>query len=132
SLLDVQRDLRIRAAYIAAIENCDISAFDTASFVAGYVRSYARYLGMDVDATFRQFCEESGFQPPHGLGPPNAATAGTGSAATGAAGIGGINPNPLYLPAGGGGWSGIDLRAVGSLLVLVLLIGGLGFGGWTV
>ena len=29
SLLDVQRELRIKAGYIAAIENCDPSAFDT-------------------------------------------------------------------------------------------------------
>ena len=67
SLLDVQRELRIRASYVAAIENCDISAFDTPSFIAGYVRSYARYLGMDPDWTFRRFCQESGFQPSHGM-----------------------------------------------------------------
>ena len=42
SLLDVQRELRIKAAYIAAIENCDPQAFDTPGFIAGYVRSYAR------------------------------------------------------------------------------------------
>ena len=30
SLLDVQRELRIKASYIAAIENCDPDAFDTA------------------------------------------------------------------------------------------------------
>ncbi|WP_283647239.1 helix-turn-helix domain-containing protein, partial [Marinovum algicola] len=47
SLLDVQRELRIKASYIAAIENCDPSAFDTPGFIAGYVRSYARYLNMD-------------------------------------------------------------------------------------
>lgn len=29
SLLDVQRELKIKAAYIAAIENADPSAFDT-------------------------------------------------------------------------------------------------------
>ena len=69
SLLDVQRELRIRASYVAAIENCDISAFETPSFVAGYVRSYARYLGMDADWTFRRFCHEAGFQPSHGMAP---------------------------------------------------------------
>ena len=69
SLLDVQRELRIRASYVAAIENCDISAFDAPSFISGYVRSYARYLGMDTDWTFRRFCEESGFQPAHGIAP---------------------------------------------------------------
>ena len=42
SLLDVQRELRIKANYIAAIENADPDAFDTPGFIAGYVRSYAR------------------------------------------------------------------------------------------
>ena len=39
SLLDVQRELRIKASYIAAIENADPDAFDTPGFIAGYVRS---------------------------------------------------------------------------------------------
>ncbi len=49
TLLDVQRELKIKAAYIAAIENADPSAFETPGFIAGYVRSYARYLGMDPE-----------------------------------------------------------------------------------
>ena len=67
SLLDVQRELRIKAAYIAAIENCDPEAFDTPGFIAGYVRSYARYLNMDPDRAFAIFCAESGFQVAHGM-----------------------------------------------------------------
>ena len=35
SLLDVQRELKIKAAYISAIENADPSAFDTPGFIAG-------------------------------------------------------------------------------------------------
>ena len=62
SLLDVQRDLKIKASYISAIENCDPGAFDTPGFVAGYVRSYAKYLGMDSEEVLQQFCAESGFQ----------------------------------------------------------------------
>ncbi|MEP2473521.1 MAG: helix-turn-helix transcriptional regulator, partial [Paracoccaceae bacterium] len=67
SLLDVQRELRIKAAYIAAIENSDPDAFDTPGFIAGYVRSYARYLGMNPDEAFDTFCEESGFSVAHGM-----------------------------------------------------------------
>ncbi len=67
SKLDVQRELRIKASYIAAIENCDPSAFDTPGFIAGYVRSYARYLDMDPDETFATFCAESGFATAHGM-----------------------------------------------------------------
>lgn len=61
SLLDVQRELKIKATYIAAIENADVSAFETQGFVAGYVRSYARYLGMDPDEAFARFCHEANF-----------------------------------------------------------------------
>ena len=67
SLLDVQRELKIKAAYIAAIENADPSAFDTPGFIAGYVRSYARYLNMDPDWAFDTFCVESGFATAHGM-----------------------------------------------------------------
>ena len=67
SLLDVQRELKIKASYIAAIENCDVSAFETPGFVAGYVRSYARYLGMDPEWAFQRFCEEANFTVSHGM-----------------------------------------------------------------
>ena len=67
SLLDVERELRIKANYVAAIENCDPSAFDTPGFIPGYVRSYARYLGMDPDQAFKVFCDESGFSIAHGM-----------------------------------------------------------------
>lgn len=61
SLLDVQRELKIKAAYIDAIENCDASVFPNPGFIAGYVRAYARYLGLDAETVYRRFCEESGF-----------------------------------------------------------------------
>lgn len=130
SLLDVQRELRIRASYIAAIENCDISAFDAPSFVAGYVRSYARYLGMDQDWVFRRFCEESGFQPAHGVAPglPGAkAPRQPGDPAEALA-----NPRALYLPQPESFWSSLEPRAVGSVLVMAAVVLGLGYGGWSV
>mgnify|MGYP001802005928 FL=1 len=42
SLLDVQRELKIRASYIAAIEKSYQTAIDSPGFIDGYVRSYAR------------------------------------------------------------------------------------------
>ena len=61
SLLDVQRDLKIKASYIAAIENADLEVFSNPGFIAGYVRSYARYLGLDPIRVYERFCGESGF-----------------------------------------------------------------------
>ena len=67
SLLDVERDLKIKASYIAAIENGDLSAFSSPGFIAGYVRSYARYLNLDPEWTFGRFQRESGFYGVHGF-----------------------------------------------------------------
>ncbi len=135
SLLDVQRELRIKASYIAAIENADPDAFDTPGFIAGYVRSYARYLNMDPDKAFATFCQESGFEVAHGMSAqasvvkkpsfedrrkrPSEADLFS-------------RPNTPFIPAGESVLSRIEPGAVGSMLVLVALIGAIGFGGYTV
>ena len=46
--------------------------FDTPGFIAGYVRSYAKYLGLDPEKSFELFCSESGFTPVHGMDPEKA------------------------------------------------------------
>ena len=61
SCLDVQNDLKIKVQYIKAIEKCDIRSLENKSFIAGYVRTYAKYLGLDPDYVYDRFCEESGF-----------------------------------------------------------------------
>ena len=61
SLADVHSDLKIGSNYISAIENGDLQAFETKGFIAGYVRSYARYLNLDGDKAYEQFCLETGF-----------------------------------------------------------------------
>lgn len=130
SLLDVQRELRIRASYVAAIENCDITAFEAPSFVAGYVRSYARYLGLDPEWTFRRFCLESGFQPTHGMAPVAASPKPSRRPSDPAEAL--ANPNALFIPQKESFWSDVEPRAIGSLLVLIAVVGGLAYGGWSV
>ncbi len=135
SLLDVQRELRIKASYIAAIEACDPDAFDTPGFIAGYVRSYARYLNMDPDRAFNTFCGESGFAVAHGMSAEasvvkKAAREDRLQKPHGADIF--AAPATPFLPAGEAVWSRIEPRAVGSSLVLLALIGGIGFGGYSV
>ena len=135
SLLDVQRELRIKASYIAAIENCDPTAFDTPGFIAGYVRSYARYLGMDPDDTYAVFCAESGFETAHGMS--DAASSRKKSDLEPLAGpVQSRDPfsQPAlpFAPGSDSFLSRIEPGAIGSSLVLVLLLGGLGYGGYSV
>lgn len=130
SLLDVQRELRIRASYVAAIENCDLTAFDAPSFIPGYVRSYARYLGLDGDWVFQRFCRESGFQPLHGMTPAAAGPKPQRRPSDPAEAL--ANPHALFLPQPKSFWSTVEPRAVGSVLVMVALACGLGYGGWSV
>lgn len=133
SLLDVQRELRIKASYIAAIENCDPSAFDTPGFIAGYVRSYARYLGMDPQEAFDAFCTESGFSVAHGMSDKASVVKKSEDSS--------LRPrvrDPLadpkmpFAPVGDSVFSHIEAGAVGSSLVLIALITGIGYGGWSV
>ena len=132
SLLDVQNELRIKAAYIAAIENCDMRAFDTPSFIAGYVRSYARYLDMDPEWAFAAFCRESGFQPTHGLAPAARVKAEKTNRQSSRSRDGDPFANAAFVPQPTSIFEGIEPGAVGSVAVLVALIGVLGFGGYGV
>ncbi|MDB2609710.1 helix-turn-helix domain-containing protein [Paracoccaceae bacterium] len=137
SLLDVQRDLKIKASYISAIENCDPGAFDTPGFVAGYVRSYAKYLGMDSEEVLQQFCAESGFQTvsalaqgssakkPQSLAPllPKQNNAGSTDI---------FKTSPLAMePPDAGFLETLEMRAIASVAVLASLIGVIGFGAWS-
>jgi hypothetical protein len=134
SLLDVQRELKIKATYIAAIENTDPTAFETPGFVAGYVRSYARYLDLDPEWAFRTFCEESGFSVAHGM---SAEASGARPVKVQPSAKGGardpfIEPNVSYIPRGERKLAAIEPGAIGSMAVLVALIAGIGYGGWAV
>ncbi len=133
SLLDVQRDLKIKASYIAAIENADVTAFETQGFVAGYVRSYARYLGMEPDATFARFCKEANFEVAHGM---SAAASTASMAAARNRALAQENRDPFvhasFVPRAEGIFAHVQPGAVGSVAVLIALIGALGYGGWSV
>ena len=133
SLLDVQRELKIKAAYIAAIENADPTAFDTPGFIAGYVRSYARYLNMDPDWAFDTFCTESGFATAHGMSAEASAVKPQRmDRATARGGDIFASSATPFIPANDAMFSRIEPGAIGSVLVLVALISGLGYGGWSV
>lgn len=133
SLLDVHRELRIKASYIAAIENCDPSEFDSPSFIAGYVRSYARYLGMDPDEAFAGFCAESGFEVAHGMSSQASTIRRPQTAASASAPRNSLaDPRLPIAPIGDSWTSRIEPAAVASSAVLLALIAGIGYGGWTV
>ena len=135
SLLDVQRELKIKAAHIAAIENCDVAAFETPSFIAGYVRSYAKYLGMDPEQTYARFCEESGFTVAHGMS-AMARPSRSPAAQRPEMAVGPRDPlanvDRVFAGRTDPFWARVEPGALGSMLVVLLLIGGIGYGGWSV
>ena len=130
SLLDVQRDLKIKATYIAAIENADPAAFETQGFIAGFVRSYARYLGLDPEWAYSRFCAEGEFATAHGLSP--AASASRKPAARRASRKHDplADPDAIFVPRSAALLSKLEPGAIGSSLVLLMLISFLGYGGW--
>ncbi len=136
SLIDVQNDLKIGVKYISAIENGDLDAFETRGFIAGYVRSYARYLNLDGDKAYKQFCIETGFDG-QSIDVANRETPSQKQREQRILpGVAANDPNvttkaPMALPVAP--WhEKISFSAIGSLLVLVILVSGLGYGGWRV
>lgn len=137
SLLEVQREIKIKAEYLAAIEEADLSAFETPGFIGGYVKSYARYLGMNPDWVYRRFCEESGFSHVAGLDAqvyatkkasasrPTQATPVARREAADAV----LSRNPIYSASREPRFSGIPFGALASIAVLGFLTAGLAYGG---
>ena len=138
SLLDVQRELRIKASYVSAIENCDAEVFETPGFIAGYVRSYAKYLGMCPEITYEKFRAESGYALAHGMSEhasvrkTQLSAKRTKSVTDGGAQSLFINSATAFLPAQERIFEKIEGRAVASVAILTLLLSGLVYGGWSV
>ncbi|MEL7470658.1 MAG: RodZ domain-containing protein [Pseudomonadota bacterium] len=134
SISQAENDMRIKARTIEAIENCDLDAFPNQSVIAGYVRSYARYLGMDADDCYRRFCLESGYQSPsalHGLG-GSTARGKSPKALGGKSGIGSEIAQSRFAapPATNRFMTRISLGALTSSAALLALIAGLSYGGY--
>ena len=133
SLLDVQNELKIKAVYIGAIENSDPLIFDTPGFIAGYVRSYAKYLGMDPEKAFILFCRESGFKPVNGMDSesalPNRSKLVKEFDSNEKRFSSRLNATPSsFIPHKENFLNKVDFKALISSLVLVFFLGGLFYG----
>jgi cytoskeletal protein RodZ len=62
-LSDVSEQLRIRAVYLAAIEEENWSAIGAAVYARGFLRTYARFLGLDPEESVAAFNQASGAHP---------------------------------------------------------------------
>jgi hypothetical protein len=136
SLHDAQSDLRIKANVIRAIEDCDLDGFPNDSVVAGYVRSYARYLGLDQEDCYRRFCAESGFQSPvaalGGLDQPRQSGGGLQNIVAAGTALGaGLTQSRFAVKSAPTRFSArISLGGLTSTLAMLGLIVGLGYGGY--
>ena len=131
SLLDVEKELKIKANYVAAIENCDPTVFESQGFIAGSVRSYARYLELDPDIIYTLFCNESGFQTMHGMAKESAKENDNKYGTRTLEDSIFIKPTTAYLPKQQRWYENIEPGAVGSLCVTIALVSALGYGAWS-
>jgi cytoskeletal protein RodZ len=63
SLEHVERDTRIRAAHLRALERDDFRRLPSPVYTRGFVRTYATYLGLDPDYMVRLYDEAIGYRP---------------------------------------------------------------------
>ena len=58
SLADVEKETKIRAKYIKAMENDDFDVLPGKVYVRGFLRMYARFLGLDGDFLVERYEEQ--------------------------------------------------------------------------
>jgi cytoskeleton protein RodZ len=63
-LRDAQLDTKIRARYLAALEDEDFDALPGEAYAAGFLRTYADYLGLDADAYVEELRRRRGTPAP--------------------------------------------------------------------
>ncbi|MES2208846.1 MAG: helix-turn-helix domain-containing protein [Chloroflexota bacterium] len=63
-LFRAERDTKIRARYLAALERGDYRDLPGAVYTKGFLRNYALYLGLDPEDVLRQWRRERGDQTP--------------------------------------------------------------------
>src|SRR5581483_9322688 len=69
SLSDCSEQVRIRSVYLAAIEEDNWNAIGAAVYVRGFLRTYARFLGLDPEEVVNAFNGEVQPQTPAGEAP---------------------------------------------------------------
>ncbi len=55
SLSDVADQIRIRSVYLSAIEDENWNAIGAPVYIRGFLRTYARYLGLDPEEAVAEF-----------------------------------------------------------------------------
>jgi cytoskeletal protein RodZ len=63
-LYRAERDTKIRAKYLAALEHGDFSELPGSVYTKGFLRNYALYLGLDPEAVLEQYRQEYGASRP--------------------------------------------------------------------
>src|SRR5215213_2309553 len=63
-LRDAERDTRIRAVYLGALEEEDFDALPGEAYAAAFLRTYASYLGLDGDAYVEELRRRRGVPAP--------------------------------------------------------------------
>ena len=89
---------------------------------------------MEPEHAFARFCTESGFAVAHGMSAAASTASMVAQRARTQGVIGGdpfANPNASFVPRVESAFSRIEPGAVGSVTVLVALLVGLGYGGWS-
>jgi cytoskeleton protein RodZ len=109
SLADAAASTRVRESHLAALEEDEFGALGSDVYVRGFLRSYAKFLGLDADALLEQYRGGEG----DGSGGGGAGTSPGHRAAVG-------THAPRRTPAR------VLVAAIGVVVVIALLVAGLG------
>ena len=120
SIADIEKGTSIRGLYIDYIEQGNITDLPGLVYAKGFVRNYAKFLGLDTESLVQQFAEENGSTPAPAVPEPEApprriSLSNVGDESLSQISIG-DSPSSSY--------AGIFGKLAAGIIVLVALVGG--------
>jgi cytoskeletal protein RodZ len=67
TLTDVHQDTKMTIPVLRALEQDDFSPFESEIYLKGFLKTYAKYLGLDPDQTVRKLEDQRGTAVPAGV-----------------------------------------------------------------
>ena len=121
TIADIEQGTSIRRLYIGCIEQGKVEELPGMVYAKGFVRNYAKFLGLDAEALVQQFAEENGSAPAPTPAPAEPEAAPKRISLSN---VGDESLSQISIGSPSSSYAGIFGKLAVGIVVLVALVGG--------
>lgn len=121
TIADVEQGTSIRALYIEHIERGNVAELPGMVYAKGFVRNYAKFLGLNAENLVQQFAEENGSASPSSAPEPETSAP---TRRISLSNVGDESLSNISIGTPSASYAGIFGKLAAGIIVLVVLVGG--------